>query len=406
MWMVFAGCAWVDEVPPTLRIDGPHGTVREAELVIRAVDTLPGLARLEVAIDDQAPVALEVPPNGVVPWVLPELSDGRHVIRFRAIDASLHQNSVVREHALVIDRTSPLVEVFPARAGQGRTLAVWVRSNEPLFEPRVRLQVDAENEGDPPVDVILPLHPVQGAYRALRGVPIEAKVGPRPLVVEARDAIGNLETIEATYEVLPTQFAEGGFIRLSAEQKEARKDSEAIAKMRRERDAAYATDIDEPLWTGVFTVPVVDAEVSSPFGKYRTYSDGKKNHHIGVDLSADRGAPVLAAADGVVLLAHEQAIFGNVVVVNHGHHVATSYNHLDAIHVQEGEHVVAGQLLGDLGSTGQSTGPHLHWGLEVDVVAVDAAEWLTNAFDTPPWGAPPPPAQLTPVLPDSSLTEP
>jgi murein DD-endopeptidase MepM/ murein hydrolase activator NlpD len=251
----------------------------------------------------------------------------------------------------------------------------------------------------------MPLHPVAGVYRALRGVPIEATVGPHPLVVEARDALGNVERLESSYEVTPTEFEQGGFIRLTPKQKAARKDEEAIQKMRAERNAAYAKDL-EPAWTGVFQLPVADAEFTSPFGKYRTYSDGKKSHHVGLDLSQKRGVPVMAAADGLVLVAHEQAIFGNVVVVNHGHHVATSYNHLDSIAVQEGERVVAGQVVGTLGATGQSTGPHLHWGLEVDVVAVDPAEWLEAAFSTPPWSERPPSAQLREVvLPDRSALD-
>ena len=96
---------------------------------------------------------------------------------------------------------------------------------------------------------------------------------------------------------------------------------------------------------------------------------------------------MLAAAAGTVMVANEQAIFGNVVIVNHGHQVATSYNHLDSVAVEIGDQVEPGDVLGTLGSTGQSTGPHLHWGLEVGVVAVDPSEWLETGFDTPPFGA-------------------
>jgi Peptidase family M23 len=402
MWWL-AACDLLDETPPSLRVEGPTGTVREAELVLRVADQAPGVAALEVSVDGQAPLPLELTADGVIAWVLPELPDGPHVLTFTATDAALRENQRVVTHTLVVDRTPPLVELYPPRAGQGRTLAVWVRSPERLFDPVVRLEVDGSESDPSAVEVSLPLHPVGGAYRALRGVPIEAQVGVHRIVVEARDAIGNLESKESTYEVTPTEFEQGGFIRLTAQQNAARKDDAAIGKMREERNAAYAKDLDEPQWRGAFVSPASEARVSSPFGRYRSYSDGQKSHHVGLDLEDDPGTPVVAAADGLVLVAHEQAIFGNVVVVNHGHHVATSYNHLESIAVREGEQVSAGQLVGTLGSTGQSTGPHLHWGLEVDVVAVDPAEWLTTGFDTPPWTRPPPPAaRLTPVLPDSS----
>jgi murein DD-endopeptidase MepM/ murein hydrolase activator NlpD len=152
-----------------------------------------------------------------------------------------------------------------------------------------------------------------------------------------------------------------------------------------ERDTAYAFAQPQQRWSGAFHKPVPSADLRSPFGKYRSYSDGKKSYHTGLDLSAERGIPVESAAAGIVLVAHEQAIFGNVVIVHHGDGVATSYNHLDEIDVKEGDQVEQGQVLGKLGATGQATGPHLHWGLEVGVVAVDPGEWLAYGFDRSPW---------------------
>ena len=71
-----------------------------------------------------------------------------------------------------------------------------------------------------------------------------------------------------------------------------------------------------------------------------------------------------------------QHIFGNVVIIDHGQGVVTSYNHLSAVSVDVGAAVAAGERIGAVGSTGQSTGPHLHWGLVVDGVSVDAEQWL------------------------------
>lgn len=408
MWWALTGCAWLDREPPTVTIEGPTEVVREAELVIRVVDPAPGVKAATVSIDGAAPIPLELPPDKVVRWRVPELGDGAHEIRVQATDASAFANVGQAAFTLTLDRTPPAIEIHASSlvAHQGKTWAGWVRSPEPLLEPVVKLKVMGKKPTDPPVDVSVPLYPVDGAWRALRGLEIEEPTGPHPLVVEARDALGNVAHVEATLDVQPTEFEVGGFIKLSKKQKEARKDEAAIKKMREERDAAYSYAETTQHWSGPFLLPIPEAELSSPFGKYRSYSDGKKSFHTGLDLSEPPGTPIGAAAAGVVVVAHAQAIFGNVVIVNHGQHVATSYNHLQEILVKEGDKVDAGAIVGLLGSTGQSTGPHLHWGLEVDVVAVDPGEWLGNGFDRSPWNPAPPPPVPTPPTADAEADAP
>ncbi len=79
----------------------------------------------------------------------------------------------------------------------------------------------------------------------------------------------------------------------------------------------------------------------------------------------------------------EQAIFGKVVILHHGQGLASSYNHLSRIDVKLGDRVSPGQVIGAVGSTGQSTGPHLHWGVTVGRVAVDAMPLLEDALGLP-----------------------
>ena len=124
----------------------------------------------------------------------------------------------------------------------------------------------------------------------------------------------------------------------------------------------------------------VEGRKTSDFGRYRSYSDGSRKHHYGTDYAAVTGTPVLAAAAGTVTLAEEQIIYGNVVIVDHGHGVSTSYNHLNAITVRKGDTIGMSDQVGEVGSTGQSTGPHLHWGMTVDSVSVNAEQWLETDF--------------------------
>jgi len=175
--------------------------------------------------------------------------------------------------------------------------------------------------------------------------------------------------------------------------------------MRAEREAAYAWAQPEQLWSGEMLRPVTDGRISSSFGRYRTYSDGKKSHHTGTDIAARTGTPVLAAGAGEVRFAGEQAIFGNVVIVNHGQGLSTSYNHLSAIHVATGQRVTAGAHIGDVGTTGQSTGPHLHWGVVLGGTAVDGMPLLTDDLgldELPHWTHATADGQLIPLAPAPS----
>jgi murein DD-endopeptidase MepM/ murein hydrolase activator NlpD len=151
--------------------------------------------------------------------------------------------------------------------------------------------------------------------------------------------------------------------------------------MREERDAAYAWPHAAQLWRGPMLRPVERGRISSPFGKYRTYSDGKKSHHTGTDIAAPTGTPVLAANAGEVRFAGEQAIFGKVVIVHHGQGLSTSYNHLSRVDVAVGQRLTRGEPVGAVGTTGQSTGPHLHWGVIVGDVPVDGMPLLDDGLE-------------------------
>ena len=98
--------------------------------------------------------------------------------------------------------------------------------------------------------------------------------------------------------------------------------------------------------------------------------------HEGEDLSAAAGTPVSAPAAGTVVLAEPLFVRGNAVVLDHGQGVYSGYWHLSELAVTVGERVTVGQRLGAVGSTGLSTGAHLHWELHVAGVAVDPLQWV------------------------------
>ncbi|MDW8027692.1 MAG: peptidoglycan DD-metalloendopeptidase family protein [Armatimonadota bacterium] len=115
-----------------------------------------------------------------------------------------------------------------------------------------------------------------------------------------------------------------------------------------------------PVWTGPFIRPV-DGKIVSGFG-YRFHPIFRRvKFHYGIDISAPYGTPIRAVADGVVIFSGWRRAYGNTVIIDHGDGLATLYAHCSRLLVNEGEVVKQGQVIALVGSTGLSTGPHLHF---------------------------------------------
>ncbi len=109
-----------------------------------------------------------------------------------------------------------------------------------------------------------------------------------------------------------------------------------------------------------FTRPV-SGEISSPFGWRIDPFTGKRAYHRGIDIRAKEGTPVKSAESGEVIFAGEKGGYGNLVIIEHSGGYRTYYAHLEEIDVKEGDSVAKGAIIGKVGSTGRSTGPHLHF---------------------------------------------
>ena len=103
----------------------------------------------------------------------------------------------------------------------------------------------------------------------------------------------------------------------------------------------------------------------------------KKNPHAGTDIAAPEGTQIKASSDGVVVLTAPDLFYsGNVVVVDHGYGLHTIYAHMKEIHVQRGDEVKQGDILGLVGQTGRATGPHLHWGAALSNIKFNPSSLL------------------------------
>ena len=127
--------------------------------------------------------------------------------------------------------------------------------------------------------------------------------------------------------------------------------------------------------------PVLDGWISSGFG-YRDetfYSDHEPDFHRGVDFAAMEGSAVIASADGkVVYTGYDDEGFGNLIILDHGYGVRTYYAHLAEIYVQQGQNIKKGGKIAGVGSTGKSTGPHLHYEVRIFGVPVNPENYILD----------------------------
>jgi|GEM_PF-1264440 len=157
-------------------------------------------------------------------------------------------------------------------------------------------------------------------------------------------------------------------------------DAESI-KLERERLAAIWNQAQGlPLWNSPFQQPIEEyLSNSSDYGARRSYNGGPyQSYHEGVDFSAYGGTPVYSPAEGTIVLAERLFVRGGAVLIDHGFGIFSGVYHLSEVLVQPGQDVDKGEMVGKVGSTGLSTGNHLHWDMLIGGTWIDAEEWLVS----------------------------
>ena len=222
-----------------------------------------------------------------------------------------------------------------------------------------------------------------GAFKGelLLGAGLGAKHAPQTILVEAvrpnrREMV--LGKIAVTSVAFPEQ-------RLSLPSSMVTPSKENLARIKREQErinAVLAVASPRRFWSFPFLRPV-PGEVSSAFGLRRILNGQPRSPHSGIDFDAMMSDPVLAANQGRVALTGDFYFNGKSVFLDHGQGVYTMYFHLSRIDVTPGQHVERGHLIGQVGSTGRSTGPHLHFGMKILGQSVDPMPLFTagGAFD-------------------------
>ncbi len=140
------------------------------------------------------------------------------------------------------------------------------------------------------------------------------------------------------------------------------------------------------LWNGEFRNPL-DAEykVTTSFGTFRTFSNGATEYHNATDMATSGGTPIYATNSGNIIFAEYLQLTGNTVVIDHGLGVLSWHYHMRSINVEEGYFVEKGDLIGEVGTTGLSTGNHLHFGITVNGIFTDPMALIGTEPDLDFW---------------------
>jgi murein DD-endopeptidase MepM/ murein hydrolase activator NlpD len=248
---------------------------------------------------------------------------------------------------------APKVSFSPQKAGPGDLLLITVGN--------IKGPVEGTFNGKR-----LHFNPSGKSYQAVLGIDLFTEPGKYRLAIASANGKKLQRDVTVSKKNYPVQ-------RLTLPKDMVVLSPENEARVERElKKIAALWPVDSVrIWTGGFIDPLPNRKLGTPFGVRRIINDIPKNPHSGVDVTAEEGEPVLAPNDGVVVLVDEQFYSGKSVILDHGQGIYTMFFHLSKINVSYGQAVMKGDVIALVGSTGRSTGAHLHWGVRVQGARVD-----------------------------------
>jgi murein DD-endopeptidase MepM/ murein hydrolase activator NlpD len=258
------------------------------------------------------------------------------------------------------------IEVLPKVVNQGGVCLIRVSG------PHSFRSVEGEFRGD---KIPMALEPRSKTYEGLLGIDMDLRPGRYPIRLWAKGESDKIYGGGSFLEVKKVDFKTQtlklppGMVELDP------KTLERVNQEGKRLDDLFAKVRVEKLWKGAFLRPV-PGQISTGFGLRRVINRQTKNPHSGVDMRAEEGTPVFASNDGIAILVDELFFTGKSVLIDHGWGIYSMYFHLSEILVREGDPIAKGAILGRVGSTGRSTGPHLHWGIKIRGARVDPLSLL------------------------------
>ena len=214
-------------------------------------------------------------------------------------------------------------------------------------------------------------------YEGLLGVDLNTKPEKYDIRFIATDGSGKDDSQTFSIKVTKADFA---VQKITLPKSMVDLDPKTLERVNRESKRLkeiFQTFRDERTWKGAFIRPVA-GELSGAFGTRRIINGQPKSSHTGVDLRAEEGTPVRASNSGKIALVDDLFFSGKSVILDHGWGLYSMYFHLSETQVRVGDQIPKGAELGRVGSTGRSTGPHLHWGIILNGARVDPFSLLRS----------------------------
>ena len=258
------------------------------------------------------------------------------------------------------------IESIPGMAKQGDVCLI--RTYSPVSSKSVHAEFQGER-------FILAPGIQNGTYEGLIGIDLSTKPASYEIKVSATDASGRNYSSPFFLKVGKGVFRTQ---KLSLPPSMVDLDAKTLERVNNEANrlrALFQTSRDKRLWKGAFIRPV-EGKLSSAFGLDRIINGQRRSPHTGVDLESEAGTPVLASNSGRVVLVDDFFFSGKSVILDHGWGLFSMYFHLSEGLVKQGDRVDRGSVVGRVGSTGRSTGPHLHWAIRMNQARVDPLSLL------------------------------
>jgi murein DD-endopeptidase MepM/ murein hydrolase activator NlpD len=274
--------------------------------------------------------------------------------------------------------------VLPGLRGDGPLLAPVVSTGSVYQGGALRVAIPGATSASATLfDRVYPFTETPEGPTAYIGIGVADSPGEALLRIDAVDPVLGPQSLERPITILATDWTVD-YIWLppsSGEDDDGETDEEYAERVRQEQELIATTYalVTPRQWIEPWLVPLT-ARISGYFGEQRSFNGGPvAGHHGGTDFGIIAGTPIHSTNAGTVVVARNVPIRGNLVIVDHGTGILSGYAHMSAFEVAEGDHVEQGQVLGLVGSTGLSTGAHLHWELSVHGVLVDGLRWLDGS---------------------------